>query len=100
MPAVTSAPLPAARKQRGSIMKIRILPLGIVALSLMASTAAYANVHLNVDLNPFGWGAPPPVVYESPRYYGGPPVVYAGGGHWGDLRGWHHDDHGHGDHRR
>ena len=83
-------------------MKIGILPLGIVALSLLASTAAYAGVHVDVALNPFGWGAPPPVVYESPRYYGGPPVVYAGGGRWGD----HHDrrghyDHGHhdGDHR-
>jgi hypothetical protein len=86
-------------------MKIGILPLGIAALSLMASTAAYANVHVNVDLNPFGWGAPPPVVYESPRYYGGPPVVYAGGGRWGDHRDHDrrgHYDHGHhdGDHRR
>jgi hypothetical protein len=84
-------------------MKTGILPLGIAALSLMASTAAYASVHLNVDLNPFGWGAPPPVVYESPRYYGPPPVVYAGGGRWGDHRDRRgHDDHGHhdGDHRR
>lgn len=86
-------------------MKIRILSLGIAALSLLAGTAAFASVHLNVDLNPFGWGAPPPVVYESPRYYAPPPVVYYGGGRWGD----HHDRRGHdrghhdgdrGDHRR
>ena len=93
----------AARKLRGTTMKVGIMPLGIVALSLMASTAAYANVHVNVDLNPFGWGAPPPVVYVSPRYYAPPPLVYYGGGRWGDHRDrWHHDDHGHhdGDHRR
>jgi hypothetical protein len=99
---MTGAPR-APQQLRGFIMKIGILPLGIAALSLMASTAAYANVHLNVDLNPFGWGAPPPVVYESPRYYGPPPVVYAGGGRWGDHRDRRgHDDHGHhdGDHRR
>jgi hypothetical protein len=99
---MTGAPC-APQQLRGFIMKIGILPLGIAALSLMASTAAYANVHLNVDLNPFGWGAPPPVVYESPRYYGPPPVVYAGGGRWGDRRDRRgHDDHGHhdGDHRR
>jgi hypothetical protein len=86
-------------------MKIGLLPLGIAALSLMASTVAYADAHVNIDLNPFGWGAPPPVVYESPRYYGPPPVVYGGGGRWGDHRDRDrrgHDDHGHhdGDHRR
>ena len=67
-------------------MKIRILSLGMVAFALMASATAYADVHLNVDLNPFGWGAPPPVVYESPRYRAPPPVVYSGRGHWGDNR--------------
>jgi hypothetical protein len=67
-------------------MNYRILSLGAVALAL-ASTAAFADVHLNVDLNPFGWGAPPPVVYESPRYYAPPPVVYNGRGHWGEQRG-------------
>jgi hypothetical protein len=66
-------------------MKIRIRSLGIVALALTASTAAFADIH--VDINPFGWGAPPPVVYESPRYYAPPPVVYYGRGHyWGDHR--------------
>ena len=75
-------------------MKIRIRSLGIVALALTASTAAFADVHLNVDLNPFGWGAPPPVVYESPRYYAPPPVVYGGDGRWGgDSRGRSHDRH-------
>jgi hypothetical protein len=70
-------------------MKIRIRSLGIVALALTASTAAFADIH--VDINPFGWGAPPPVVYESPRYYAPPPVVYDGRGRWGgdpgDSRG-------------
>ena len=85
-------------------MKIRIRSLGIVALALTASTAAFADVHLNVDVNPFGWGAPPPVVYESPRYYAPPPVVYGGGGRWGDGR-WGGDssgrshDRGHSEHR-
>jgi hypothetical protein len=67
-------------------MKTRILTLGMVALALTAGSAAYADVRLNVDLNPFGWGAPPPVVYQSPRYYAPPPVVYYGRGQWGDHR--------------
>jgi hypothetical protein len=81
-------------------MKIRIQSLGIVALALTASTAAFADVHLNVDVNPFGWGAPPPVVYESPGYYAPPPVVYGGRGRWGgDSRGRSHDrDRGRSDH--
>jgi hypothetical protein len=65
-------------------MNIRTQLLGIAALTMMASSAAYAEVHVYV--NPFGWGAPPPVVYASPRYYGPPPVVYYGRGHWGDHR--------------
>lgn len=75
-------------------MNIRTQLPSLVALTMMASSAAYANVHVNVDLNPFGWGAPPPVVYESPRYYAPPPVVYSGRGHWGDhreARGHNHD---------
>jgi hypothetical protein len=88
-------------------MNIRILSLFIVALTLTAS-AAYADVHISVG-NPFGWGAPPPVVYESPRYYAPPPVVYSGRGQYGgDHRegrdrshdrghSEHHDD---GDRRR
>jgi hypothetical protein len=67
-------------------MKTRILSLGMVALALTAGSAAYADAHVNIDLNPFGWGAPPPVVYQSPRYYAPPPVVYYGRGHWGDHR--------------
>jgi hypothetical protein len=74
-------------------MKIRILSLGIVALTLTAGSTAYADVHLNVDVNPFGWGAPPPVVYESPRYYAPPPVVYNGRGRWGDHRDGRGRDH-------
>lgn len=73
-------------------MKMRIWSLGTVALALMASSSAYADTHLNVDINPFGWGAPPPVVYVSPRYYAPPPVVYYGRGHWGDHRGWRGHD--------
>ena len=80
-------------------MNNRIWSLGAVALALMASTSAYADAHLNVDINPFGWGAPPPVVYESPRYYA-PPYVYSGHGNWGDRRGWreHNRDHGRWEH--
>jgi hypothetical protein len=75
-------------------MKIRIRSLGIAALTLAASSTAYAEVHFNVDINPFGWGAPPPpVVYEPPRYYAPPPVVYYGRGHWGDHRDGRGRDH-------
>ena len=86
-------------------MNIRIRSLGIVALMLTASAAAYAGVHVNVDLNPFGWGgAPPPVVYAPPGYYAPPPVVYAGRGYYGGDRDRGNDhDHGHDrgrDHRR
>jgi hypothetical protein len=76
-------------------MKNRILLLGIAGLTL-ASSAAYAEVHVAVDLNPFGyWGSPPPVVYAPPRYYA-PPAVYYGQGHWGDQRDSrrHQNDHG------
>lgn len=80
-------------------MKILIRSLGIAALALTASAAAYANVHVNVDINPFGWGAPPPpVVYQSPRYYAPPPVVYYGRGHWGDHRDGRGRDRGRSDH--
>ena len=73
-------------------MKNRILAHGIAALTLTVGSAAYADVRVNVDLNPFGWWAPaPPVVYQPPAYYAAPPVVYYGRGHWGD----HHDDRGH-----
>ena len=82
------------------------ISLGIVALALTASSAAYADAHVRVDINPFGsWGEPPPVVYAPPRYYA-PPAVYVGRGHYGDRddrgRGRGHDDRGHdrGDDRR
>ena len=64
-------------------MNIRIGSLGVLA-AMMASSAALADGRINVDINPFGWGAPPPVVYESPRYYAPPPVVYSGRGYWYD----------------
>lgn len=79
-------------------MKTQLWSLGAVALALIASSSAYADAHVNVDINPFGWGAPPPVVYESPRYYGPPPVVYYGRGNWGDHRGGRERDHGRSDH--
>jgi hypothetical protein len=74
-------------------MKIRIRSLGIAALTLTASSTVFADGHLNVVINPFGWGEPPPVVYESPRYYAPPPVVYYGRGHWGDHRDGHWRNH-------
>jgi hypothetical protein len=84
-------------------MNIRIGLLGVVA-AVAASSAALAEGRINIDINPFGWGAPPPVVYESPRYYA-PPVVYSGRGHWGDrdhreVRGHDRDHHDDGDRRR
>lgn len=66
---------------------------------LTASSAAFADPHISVNINPFGWGAPPPVVYAPPRYYGPPPLVYDGRGRWGD-RGHYRDHRDHRDHRR
>ena len=81
-------------------MNIRIRSLGIIPLTMAASFAAHADGHLSININPFGWGEPPPVVYESPRYYAPPPVVYYGRGHWGDHRDWRgrHDDRGRSEH--
>jgi hypothetical protein len=73
-------------------MNIRIASLGVVA-ALMASSAALADGRVHIDINPFGWGAPPPVVYESPRYYAPPPVVYYGRGDWGEHREGRGRDH-------
>jgi hypothetical protein len=81
-------------------MNNRIRSLFIVGLT-MAAGAAYADGHVRVDINPFGWGAPPPVVYESPRYYAPPPVVYQGRGHYygerGEGRDRNHYDRGRGE---
>jgi hypothetical protein len=77
-------------------MKHRILSLSVIALALAAGSVAYADAHISVELNPFGWwGPPPPVVYAPPRYYA-PPAVYYGHGHWGDHRDsrGRHDDRG------
>jgi len=80
-----------------------------VALALTASSAAYADAHIRVDINPFGsWGEPPPVVYYAPPRYYAPPTVYYGRGHWGDRddrgrgrgRGRGREDRGHDDRRR
>jgi hypothetical protein len=82
-------------------MNNRIRSLFIVGLT-MAAGAAYADGHVRVDINPFGWGAPPPVVYESPRYYAPPPVVYQGRGHYygnrGEGRDRNHYDRGRAEH--
>jgi hypothetical protein len=67
-------------------MRNRILTLGLVALTFAAISAAFADGHVNVVVDPFGWwGQPPPVVYSPPRYYA-PPTVYYGRGHWGGDR--------------
>jgi len=79
-------------------MNNRIRSLFIVGLT-MAAGAAYADGHVRVDINPFGWGEPPPVVYESPRYYAPPPVVYQGRGHYYEGRDRGHYDRGRGEHR-
>jgi len=77
--------------------------LGIVALALTAAMPANADPHVRVDINPFGWVAPP-VIYAPNRYYAPPAIVYSGGGRWGDNewqrdhnnRDWqrHHNDRG------
>jgi len=66
--------------------RIRILSLGVVALTL-TGVAAFADVQVSVGWNPFSWWGPPPppVVYAPPRYYA-PPAVYYGHSHWGDQR--------------
>jgi len=73
----------------------------MVALTLAASSAAYADGRVNVVIDPFGWGSPPPVVYYSPPRYYAPPAVYYGRGHYGgyrdsrgryDRRRWEHRD--------
>jgi hypothetical protein len=82
-------------------MRNLIRSLGIIALALTASSAAYADVHVTVGINPFGWLEPvPPVVYQPPRYYATPPVVYYGRGHWGDQHDSRarHPEHGRSDH--
>jgi hypothetical protein len=81
-------------------MKHRILSLSVIALAMTAGSVAFADAHISVAINPFGWwGPPPPVVYAPPRYYA-PPVVYYGHDHWGDHRDarGHHDDRGHSEH--
>jgi len=87
------------------MMRLRLFAISGAAVMLTAGTNAFASVHLNVDINPFGWGAPPPVVYAPPGYYGRPgyygppPVVYVGGGQWGGHRGGRDRGHGGGRHR-
>jgi hypothetical protein len=83
---MTTAIITVAQRLQGLIMRNRTLSLGIAALTLAAISAAYADGHVNVAIDPFGWwGQPPPVVYSPPRYYA-PPTVYYGRGHWGGYR--------------
>jgi hypothetical protein len=65
-------------------MNQKIPPVLFFALGLAASSIASAGVR--VDIDPFGFVAPP-VVYAPYPYYGAPPVVYVGGGGWGHDRG-------------
>ena len=87
-------------------MKYRTLAFALGAVELAATSAASARVSVSVGVNPYGYGAyAPPVVYQPDPYYAAPPVVYFGGGSWGDHRRWGngrgHDAHPHGnrDHR-
>jgi hypothetical protein len=91
-------------------MKLRILPLVLAIPMLAIASSASARVHVAVSINPFGYGSyAPPVVYQPDPYYVAPPVVYYGGGSWGNGRGYYdrnrhydrsrddrgHDEHGH-----
>jgi hypothetical protein len=67
----------------------------VVCGALALATASLANAGVQVNINPFGWIAPP-VVYQPAPFYAAPPVVYVGGGSWGD----HHRGHSRRDHRR
>ncbi len=74
-------------------MKQGILSVVLIAVALAAASAANAGVH--VIINPFGFVAvAPPVVYQPYPFYAAPPVVYAGGGSWGDRRGGRSRGHG------
>jgi hypothetical protein len=84
-------------------MKKHLLPLLFGALALAAASAASARVDFNIGIDPFGYGPPPPVVYQpAPAYdpyYVAPPAVYIGGGGWGGDRG-RRDGRGRGGHDR
>jgi hypothetical protein len=63
------------------------------ALALGAAATAGAEVHVSVGVAPFVFGGyAPPVVYQPAPYYSPPPVVYLGGGSWGDRRRGHERD--------
>ena len=69
-------------------MNQRILLLAFGTCALAVASAASAKVSVSVGINPYGYGAySPPVVYQSDRYYSAPPVVYFGGGSWGNGHG-------------
>ncbi len=84
-------------------MKNLLPSIGIVGLALAAAAPALAGPQIHVDINPFGWIAPP-VIYAPDRYYAPPGIVYSGGGRYGDNewqryhanRDWqeHHNDRG------
>ena len=86
-------------------MKQRTLAFALGAVALAVTSAASARVSVSIGVNPYGYGAyAPPVVYQPDSYYGAPPVVYFGGGSWGDHRRWRnsrgHDAHSNGDRDR
>jgi hypothetical protein len=65
--------------------------LGILALG--TASVASARVDFSVNIGP------PPVVYAPDPYYVAPPVVYIGGGYWGDDHwGGDHEHHERGHH--
>ena len=79
-------------------MNQKILLLVFGALALTAASAVGAKVAVSIGINPYGYGTyAPPVVYQPDPYYAAPPVVYFGGGSWGDGHGRRsrgHVDHG------
>jgi hypothetical protein len=83
-------------------MKYRIISGVSLVLLLSVISTADAHTDVRIGINPFGFGvyAPPPVVYQPDPYYVSPPVVYFGGGNWGDHRGRHSDGHRGGGRRR
>jgi hypothetical protein len=74
-------------------MKTLALTSVFAALVLSAAATASAEVHVSVGVTPFVFGGYlPPVVYQPAPYYAPPPVVYLGGGSWGDRRRGHERD--------
>ena len=71
-------------------MKLKILSIAAGALALGLATTADAQVSLSFGVNTCDY----PGYYRRCTDYPPPPVVYLGGGYWGDhdRRGDRHDD--------